>query len=73
MKNGEQVRQFGLEVKRRRMEMGITQEELSEISGLHRTYVSGIERGDRNPTIDIVFTLARALRCEPGLLLVRSG
>ncbi|WP_083931664.1 helix-turn-helix domain-containing protein [Methyloferula stellata] len=65
MKNHELVRQFGLEVKRRRTELGITQEVFADISGLHRTYISGIERGDRNPTIDIVFTIARALKCEP--------
>lgn len=64
MKNQQLVRQFGLEVKRRRAELGITQEEFAHISGLHRTYVSGIERGDRNPTIDIVFSIASALKCE---------
>lgn len=41
----------------------MTQEEFADRSGLHRTYISGIERGDRNPTIDIVFAIARALGC----------
>lgn len=69
MKNKELIRQFGIEVKRRRIELGLTQEEFAGISGLHRTYVSGIERGDRNPTIDIIFQIARALKCAPGSLL----
>jgi transcriptional regulator with XRE-family HTH domain len=65
VKNRSLIRQFGLEIKRRRTEMGITQEEFADRSGLHRTYISGIERGGRNPTIDIVFEIARALACDP--------
>lgn len=63
------IKQFGLEVKRRRLESQLSQEDFAELSGLHRTYVSGIERGDRNPTLDIVFRIARALQCQPSDLL----
>jgi transcriptional regulator with XRE-family HTH domain len=73
VKNRLLVRKFGLEVKRRRAELGITQEEFAERSGLHRTYVSGIERGERNPTIDIVFAIARALSCEPAEIMPVTG
>lgn len=38
-----------------------SQEKLSEASGLHRTYISGIERGVRNPTIEIADQIAIAL------------
>ena len=69
MKNKDLIKQFGLEVKRRRVELALTQEEFADISGLHRTYVSGIERGERNPTLDIIFQIARALNCLPGDLL----
>ncbi|MFT0878718.1 helix-turn-helix transcriptional regulator [Rhodopseudomonas sp. G2_2311] len=69
VKNLKLIRQFGLEVRRRRVELGVTQEQFAELSGLHRTYISGIEQGDRNPTLDIVFTIARALRCEPSTLM----
>ena len=49
--------------------MGISQEELAFRADLHRTYVSGVERGVRNPTILIVGRLAKALDVEPPVLL----
>ncbi len=73
MKNEHLIKQFGLEIRRRRLEIGLSQEGFAELSGLHRTYVSGIERGDRNPTIDIVFQIAQALRCSPADLFRRDG
>ena len=72
MRNEQLIKQFGLEVRRRRLEGGLSQEDFAEISGLHRTYVSGIERGDRNPTIDIVFQIAQALRCSPADLFKKD-
>ncbi len=48
-------------VLRLRHERGWSQEALAEESGLHRTYVSGIERAARNPTVTIVARLAKAL------------
>ena len=59
----------GLNVKRYREKRGLSQEELADISGLHRTYISGVERGVRNPTIRIVQILAQALRVKPTDLL----
>jgi transcriptional regulator with XRE-family HTH domain len=69
--NEELIRQFGLEVKRRRIALGLTQEAFADVSDLHRTYVSSIERGGRNPTLDIVFQIARALKCQPASLIPR--
>lgn len=46
------------------MEKGWSQEELADRSGLHRTYVSGVERGVRNPTITVLDRLASALEVE---------
>jgi transcriptional regulator with XRE-family HTH domain len=71
VKNIEMIRQFGLEVKRRRMELGLTQEAFADVSNLHRTYVSSIERGSRNPTLDVIFQIARGLNCQPAWLLPR--
>jgi transcriptional regulator with XRE-family HTH domain len=44
-----------------RVEKGLSQEGLAFSAGIDRTYVSGIERGCRNPTLDIVDSLASAL------------
>jgi transcriptional regulator with XRE-family HTH domain len=58
-------------LKRLRAEKGRSQEELADRSGLHRTYVSGVERCVRNPTITVVTKLAKALSVEPSELLAR--
>lgn len=52
-----------------RKERGLSQEEFADQAGLHRTYVSGIERGVRNPTLTIVAKLARGLGVAPADLL----
>ena len=53
--------QFGRNVARHRNEAGLSQDRLAEKADLDRTYLSGIERGVRNPGIKIVIRLARAL------------
>ncbi len=55
-------RQVGRNLKRIRKERGWSQEQLAFDSGLHRTYISGIELGARNPTIVILARLAETLR-----------
>ncbi len=52
---------FGSAVKDQRKNLGLSQEELAHRSGLHRTYVTDIERGTRNVSIDSVTKLAKAL------------
>lgn len=54
-------RAFGLRVRELRARGGWSQEGFAHHVGLDRTYVSGIERGVRNPTIDIVYKLACGL------------
>ena len=54
---------------RLRGERGWSQEQLADEAGLHRTYVSGIERCVRNPTLLIVERLAKALKLAPHTLL----
>ena len=52
---------FGQNVAKFRNERGFSQDKLAEEASLDRTYVSGIERGVRNPGIKVVIRLARAL------------
>jgi transcriptional regulator with XRE-family HTH domain len=67
-------RRVGLNVKRFRAERGLSQEELAFECGLHRTYVSGVERGVRNPTVAVLEKIAKALKVATSLLLEeRSG
>ena len=62
-------KQVGLKVQRIRREQGLSQEELAFRSGLHRTYISGVERGVRNPTVLVLKELADALEVAPAVLL----
>ncbi len=52
---------FGRRIRALREQKCWSQDYLSDVSGLHRTYISGIERGVRNPTITIVEQLSVAL------------
>lgn len=54
-----------------RQRVGVSQEELADRAGVDRTYVSGIERGVRNPTIGIVARLAAELGTTASALLER--
>lgn len=60
---------LGSNVRAAREALGWSQDKLAAETGLHRTYLSGIERGVRNPTIEIVSSLAKALRSTPSQLL----
>lgn len=53
---------LGNNVRLLREAKGWSQDNLSDVSGLHRTYISGIERGVRNPTVSIVEQIALALK-----------
>jgi DNA (cytosine-5)-methyltransferase 1 len=60
---------FGHRLRQLREQVGISQEELSLRSGLHRTYIGGVERAEKNPTIQNVARLAKALGVEPSALV----
>ena len=56
-------------VHNRRGQLGISQEELAQRAGLHRTYISDIERGARNPTLKTLSRLAVALEISASKLI----
>ena len=62
------LRAFGLAVRRRRKELGLSQERFAFDAEIDRTYVSGVERGVRNPTVKMVAKLAAALQTRPSRL-----
>lgn len=66
-------RRVGQNVKKFRKEAGFSQEDLAFESGLHRTYVSGVERGARNPTVLVLEKLAKALKVHSSALLQETG
>ena len=53
--------QFGKRVRELRLARGLSQEELAFRSGVHRTYLGGIERGERNPSLKNLAAIAKAL------------
>jgi transcriptional regulator with XRE-family HTH domain len=56
---------FGSTLRRIRNECGYSQEELAERAGLHRNYVGGVERGERNVALENIVKLAKALSVSP--------
>ncbi len=62
-------RRIGLNIRTARTLKGWSQEEFADRAGLHRTYISGMERGVRNPTATVLEKVGAALGIAPGRLL----
>ncbi len=62
-------KRVGINLKRLRQDRGLSQEALAFESGLHRTYISGVERGVRNPTVLVLEEIAAALKVPAAKLL----
>ena len=66
-------KQFGARIRELRLDKGLSQEELAFKAGVHRTYLGGIERGERNPSLKNIAAIAKALGVAlPELLLFRD-
>jgi transcriptional regulator with XRE-family HTH domain len=60
---------FGQRVRQERTKKGLSQEELADIAGVHRTYIGMIERAEKNITLENIEKIARALSMKPEELL----
>jgi transcriptional regulator with XRE-family HTH domain len=62
---GDLQRTFGFNLRAHRQAMDLSQEAFAEIVKLHRTYVGGLERGERNVTLKAVERMAEQLDVDP--------
>jgi transcriptional regulator with XRE-family HTH domain len=61
--------EFGKRVRERRVALGLSQMALADLVGLHFTYVSSVERGERNISLENIVRLADALDTDAGTLM----
>jgi transcriptional regulator with XRE-family HTH domain len=66
------LHQFGAQIRALREQAGLSQEALAAKAGIHRTYMGGIERGERNPCLKNILRLAEALGVHPSTLFAGS-
>jgi transcriptional regulator with XRE-family HTH domain len=60
---------FGKRVREIRQQRGLSQEKLAELADLHRNYVGGVERGERNVSLVNIVKIARGLKVHPAKLI----
>ena len=66
---GDLQRRFGERLRAERVARKLSQEALADVLGVHRTYIGGLERGERNVTLRTVERLAERLGVEPLALI----
>jgi transcriptional regulator with XRE-family HTH domain len=63
------TKEFGARIRGRRKELAMSQEQLGEVAGLHRTYIGHLERGEVNPSLVNILRVAKALKVDPSTLV----
>lgn len=58
------AQKLGNKIREHRLALGLSQEKLGELTGIDRTYISGVERGKRNPAVKNLERLAKALKVK---------
>lgn len=66
---GDLQRRFGENLRRLRLQRRLSQEDFARVLQIHRTYIGGLERGERNPSLQVVERIAEDLDVEPLELL----
>ncbi len=62
------TKKFGMQVKKLRLEKGLSQEALAHLADLDRTYIPSIEKGERNVSITVIEKIAKALKVKISIL-----
>lgn len=63
---------FGGTVRKRRLQLGLSQEKLAFRCGSHRNYIGEIERGEKSPSLHTIFALAEALDMPTSMLILKT-
>ena len=66
------LRAFGLAMRRERERVGVSQDVLADMAGLHRTYIGSVERGERNLSLANIAAIAKALGIPASKLLAQA-
>ncbi len=61
---------LGRKIRKLRLALGLSQEELASYSGVHRTYIGSVERGERNISLQNIVAIAKALSVSSSELLL---
>ena len=69
MAEGDLQKAVGANLRAYRLERGLSQDKFAEVLGVHRTYMGGLERGERNLTLKSMERIAERLAVEPRSLL----
>lgn len=68
--NNNNLKDLGQRIRARRKALGMTQEEMADTAGIDRSYIGGVERGERNITFNVLCQICLALQCDVSTLTV---